>query len=372
MRMRLRHLAFRVRHPHIAAAQRNGACGRTDFAVGGGSGCPGTDAAGGISRWGSDGLAHTYGVSRAYEPPTRHILDWVGQRVHAGARVSAVVPLLGGVTAHMDRITIDSPTGSLDVVLRRWPTEDLSEGLVAREAAALAAVRGHGVPAPELLAMDEDGAATGVRCTLTSALAGQPDLKPADLLGWLGQLATTQVAIHAVPMHPQTQWGEDCGDAVRTPSPDRYGLRDRALEWLVDVGLREAAREAASGPLADEGALVHGDYQHFNILWCDGRLTGVVDWPNGGTGNRGSDVGHCRLNLAVLFDAKTAGDYLVMYERAAGGRVDRRADLRALLCFDLEWQRFIPHQVSGRAPLDVPGMPGRVAAAVRSALDGIG
>lgn len=311
-------------------------------------------------------------MSREYEPPTRHILAWVGHRVHAGARVTAVAPLQGGITAHMDRITVDSPTGLVDVVLRRWPTEDVTEGLVAREAAALAAVRGHGVPAPELLAMDEDGAETGFRCTLTTALAGQPVLNPADLPAWLGQLANTQAAIHAVPKHRQTQWDEGYGDGAPTPSPDRYGIRYRPLEWLVDSGLREAAREAASGPLGHERVLVHGDYQHFNILWGDGRLTGVVDWPNGGTGNRGSDVGHCRLNLAVLFDAKTSGDYLVMYERAAGSRMDRRADLRALLCFDLDWQRFIPHQVAGRAPLDVPGMPDRVAAAVRGALDGIG
>ncbi len=144
------------------------------------------------------------------------------------------------------------------------------------------------------------------------------------------------------------------------------------MDWLADSGLREVAREAASGPLGDEEVLVHGDYQHFNVLWCDGRLTGVVNWPNAATGNRGSDVGHCMLNLAVLFDAGVAGEYLAMYERAAGVRVDRRADLRALLCFDHEWQRFIPRQVAGRAPLDVAGMPGRVAAAIRGALDGLG
>ena len=108
------------------------------------------------------------------------------------------------------------------------------------------------------------------------------------------------------------------------------------------------------------------------MLWSDGRLTGVVDWPNAATGNRGSDVGHCRLNLAVLFDAETAADYLVAYERAAGAPVDRRADLRALLCFDLEWQQFIPQQVAGRAPLDLAGMPGRVTAAIRQAVEGLG
>ncbi len=259
----------------------------------------------------------------------------------------------------MDRLTVSSPTGLTDVVLRRWPGGDWAEGLVAREASALASVRGRSVPAPELIALDEDGAQTGVRCTLTSALTGQPDLSPADMQSWLGQLATTQAAIHAVPDHPQTRW-------------DGWYQDDAPLEWLADPGLRDAARAAASGPLVEENVLVHGDYQHFNVLWRDGRLSGVVDWPNAATGNRGSDVGHCRLNLAVLFDTSTAEDYLVMYERAARVRVDRRADLRALLCFDLEWQHFIPRQVAGRAPLDLAGMPGRVAAAIRGSLDEIG
>ena len=283
----------------------------------------------------------------------------MAQQVDPRARVNAVAPLPGGIIAVMDRVTIDAPSGFTDVVLRRWPDEDWSEGLVIREASALAAVRGHGVPAPQLLAMDEDATETGVRCTLTTALTGRPDLAPADMRSWLSQLATTQAAIHAVPDHPQTRW-------------DGWHDDGRPLDWLADRGLRAAAREAVSGPLVDEEVLVHGDYQHFNVLWHQGRLSGVVDWPNAATGNRGSDVGHCRLNLAVLFDAASAGDYLVRYERAAGVPVDRRADLRALLCFDLEWQGFIPHQVAGRAPLDLAGMPGRVAATIRGALDGIG
>ncbi len=254
--------------------------------------------------------------------------------------------------------------------MRRWPGEDWADGLVAREASALAAVRGSGVPAPELIGADEDGAEAGVRCTLTSALDGEPDLSPVDMRSWVGQLAATQAAIHAVPDDPQTRW--DGSDDDGTSSPDRYGLRPRPLDWLADGGLRDAARDAASGPLVEEKVLTHGDYQHFNVLWCDGRLSGVVDWPHAGTGNRGSDVGHCRLNLAVLFGPGAAADYLATYESTAGVAVDRRADLRSLLCFDLEWQHFIPRQVAGRTRLDVAGMPGRVAAAVVDTLNEMG
>lgn len=290
---------------------------------------------------------------------------WVARQVHPRARVTATSSLPGGLTAAMDRITVDRPGGPVDVVLRRWPdAEEAADHLVTREAAALAAVEGHGVPAPRLLALDATGAEAGVRCTLTSALPGQPDLTPADRPSWLGQLAATQAAIHAVP---------DPSPAPRDPgTPDRYAVRYRPLDWLTDRALRDAAREAAAGPLPDERVMVHGDYQHFNVLWWEGRLSGVVDWPHAGVGIRGSDVGHCRLNLAVLLDAGAAADYLVGYERAAGVRVDRRADLRALLCFDLDWTEFIPRQVAGRAPLDLPGMAGRVADTVRAALEDLG
>ena len=293
---------------------------------------------------------------REYQAPTQRVLRWAAYQVHPRARVTSVAALPGGITADMDRLTIRYPSGLADLVLRRWPDGQEAEGLVAREVSALAAVDGHGVPAPQLLAMDENGAETGARCTLTTALAGQPCLTPTDKRSWLAQLATTQAAIYAVPEYPPTRF-------------DGWYHEGAALDWLVDRGLREAAREAASGPPVEDKVLVHGDYQHFNVLWCDDRLSGIVDWPNAATGNRGSDVGHCRLNLAVLFDATTADDYLARYEHAAGVRVDRRADLRALLCFDLEWRQFIPHQVAGRAPLDLAGMPDRVTAAIRSAVD---
>lgn len=305
-----------------------------------------------------------------YAPPSPEILQWVAHNVRPRARAIRVASLPGGITADMDRITVETPTGVDDVVLRRWPSEDRAEGLVAREAAALEAVRGR-VPAPRLIATDEDGATTGVRCSLTTALPGQPDLAPVDMQSWVDLLATTQAAIHAIPDHPPTLWDGWYDDGAASSSPDRFGVRYRRLDWLADRGLRDAAREAASGPFAEERVLVHGDYQHFNVLWSDGRLSGVVDWPSAGIGNRGADVGHCRLNLAVLFGSRTAEDYLLRYEHAAGVRVDRRADLRALLCFDLEWQRFIPRQVAGRAQLDLRGMPDRVAAAVRSAVDSI-
>lgn len=78
--------------------------------------------------------------------------------------------------------------------------------------------------------MDEDGAETGVRRTLTSTLTGEPDLCPTDTRSWLGHLATTQAAIHMVPNQLQARWDGWYGDGV-------------TLDWLEDRGLCDAARE---------------------------------------------------------------------------------------------------------------------------------
>jgi aminoglycoside phosphotransferase (APT) family kinase protein len=129
---------------------------------------------------------------------------------------------------------------------------------------------------------------------------------------------------------------------------------------------------AGSPRLDDQAGFAHGDYQHFNVLWQGGQLIGVVDWPNAATAPRGVDVGHCRLNLAVLFSADLADDYLAAYEQAAGLKVDARAELRSILNFDQSWPDFIPRQVDGRAPLDIAGMSDRVVDLVRRLVHRLG
>lgn len=137
---------------------------------------------------------------------------------------------------------------------------------------------------------------------------------------------------------------------------------DPDLDWLDDPGLAAEARAVIATSSTDPPALLHGDYQHFNVVWRDGHLSGVIDWPLGGAGNRGLDVGHCRLNLAVLFGVDAAMTFLDRYEAVAGSRISPSADLIELLAFSAAWPSFIPRQVAGRRPVDGPGMAGRVRA----------
>ena len=113
---------------------------------------------------------------------------------------------------------------------------------------------------------------------------------------------------------------------------------------------------------------MHRDYQHFNILWSRGELTGIVDWLEAGPGPPEADVGHCRLNLTLLFSADVADRFRQLYEAESGLQVDAWWDIHQLLSYDASWKQFLPIQIAGRAPLDVDGMTGRMEQVLLGAL----
>ena len=59
---------------------------------------------------------------------------------------------------------------------------------------------------------------------------------------------------------------------------------------------------------------IHRDFHPTNVLWLDGKVSGVVDWPNACRGPAGVDVGHCRVNLALLYSVEVADLFLTAYE----------------------------------------------------------
>jgi aminoglycoside phosphotransferase (APT) family kinase protein len=187
---------------------------------------------------------------------------------------------------------------------------------------------------------------------------GRVDLTPPDPDSWLRQLAATLARIHALPIRaaPFEPW-YDVSHVAVPPGATKPTVWRRAHE----VARVDVAR-------SDARTFIHRDYQHFNVLWRRGRLTAVVDWVNAGIGPPALDVGHCRLNLAVLYSAERAEAFRVAYEAAAGGAIDPRWDITALLSFGPEWPSTIPIQIAGRAPFDAAGATARVEAVLAAAL----
>jgi aminoglycoside phosphotransferase (APT) family kinase protein len=284
--------------------------------------------------------------------PTPAQLDWVERAVGGGARVTGGRRMLGGITSSVHRLSLRLPGGaSTQVVLKRYTDPDWGDvrSMVRKEAAALTAVAATSVPAPRLLGASPDGADTeGVPSVLMTRAPGHVWLAPADLGAWIRQLATLLPSVHA---------GAGSGLSIEALGVDPATVPASARR--PDVW-RAAASLGAARPPAGELVLVHGDYQHFNVLWSRGRLSALVDWSSARMGSPDIDVGHCRLNLAVLYSVGVAERFRHAYESEAGRRVDPWWDIRQLLSYDDTWREFIPVQVAGRARVDVRGMTARV------------
>jgi aminoglycoside phosphotransferase (APT) family kinase protein len=268
--------------------------------------------------------------------------------------------LTGGLTSIVHRLTVERNGRHEEYVLRWWVPDSEGEHWIARvvplETAVLTKLEGCDIPAPRVVGSTTD-AALGGPALLMTLLPGKVHLMPRDREGWLRQMAEMLVRIHALPLDgkPFESWLDH---SQLSPPMDA----SRADVW------REAIALVAEGRPPARTCFLHRDYQHFNMLWSRERLTGVLDWIEACTGPPEVDVGHCRLNLTVLFSADVADRFHAMYEAESGHTVDTWWDVHALLSYGTSWKQFLPIQIDGRAPLDVEGMTGRMEDVLERAL----
>ncbi len=204
-----------------------------------------------------------------------------------GVRVVGIRRMTGGIVAAVHRLTVEHvPSGRRElVVLRQYE----HHGDVEREAVILGQVAGAGLLAPRLLAASATGAGAGGHpALLMTRLPGRADLSPGDPGRWLGQMADMAARIHQA--------------AITLPARDRQDhgpWRPAVPASAARPGSWRALGRALAEPAPPyQQQFTHGDFQHFNLLWSRGRLTGVVDWGSAESGPPDIDVGHCRLNLA--------------------------------------------------------------------------
>ena len=280
--------------------------------------------------------------------PSTEALAWVEREL--GGRVVHARRMSGGIVAAVHRLTVEhTRSGQREfVVLRQYGEHN--EHDVARESDVLGKAVKAGLPAPRPLAASATGAETGGHPSiLMTRVPGRPDLSPTDPDDGLGQMADVAARIHEAAI--------EAPDYERWIDPSQLTVpatATRPESW------RDLARVLNEQESPYRPRFIHRDFQHFNLLWSRGRLTGVVDWGSASSGPPDLDVGHCRLNLAVLYGAERAERFRLAYEARAGRRVDPWWDLYALASYTDAWPQFIPIQVNGRTEVDVAGMTGRV------------
>ena len=279
-------------------------------------------------------------------PVPQRALDWCAAAV--GGRVNAVRPLAGGTSSAVH--AVDAAGRAL--VLRRFVRADwLAEepDAPAREARALELAAGGTVPAPALVAVDPDGEAAGEPALLMTRLPGATVWSPPVRAPFLDGLAAVARAVWATPLPagpaPVPDYAPYAPAASRAPAWSR-----RPAVWARAVEAFATAR-----PADDRRVLVHRDLHPGNVLWADGAVTGLVDWPDASVGSPAADAGHCRMNLAWTLGPEAADRFTA----ACGiGDVHPWWDLAAAL--------------GGFSDADLEGLPRAHEPFVAAALDRLG
>lgn len=235
-------------------------------------------------------------MARSEDLPSPGALEEVRRLAGSSAVVVGVARLAGG--QHADTWRVDTENPAISVVVRQFPAGDPA---AANEQRALGALDGLGGLAPLPLGADLTGRWSERPTSLVSWLDGRADITPADPKGWAGELGRALAAVHAVP-------------SERLAELPSMFLGSGGSEEILGGPLAAEVRSRWSQLVTSPEVLTHGDYWSGNVVWRDGRLTGIVDWSGGSRGPRGYDLGWCRLDLVLLFDEQIADDFLAAYE----------------------------------------------------------
>lgn len=269
--------------------------------------------------------------------PAAGALEEVRRLAGPAARIRGAVRLEGG--QHADTWRVDTADPETSVVVRQFPVDDPAP---LRERRVLEALDGLGGLAPVQLGGDLDGRRWGRPTSLISWLDGRPDITPAEPRGWARELGRALAAVHAVPAERLEKL------------PSVFDGRGGSVEILggpLAAEVRSRWPEVTAAPQV----LSHCDYWSGNVVWRDGKLTGIVDWSSGSRGPRGFDLGWCRLDLVLLFDEPVADEFLAAYEDVAGEMVGelRLWDRWAAARSDESVGSWVPNYLPlGRADLD--------------------
>jgi hypothetical protein len=239
-------------------------------------------------------------MTRSEVLPTSGALEEVRRLAGSSAVILGATRLAGG--QHADTWRVDTEKPAISVVVRQFPIDDPAP---LREQRVLRALDGLGGLAPVLLGGDLDARRSRYPTALTSCLDGQADITPTDPRAWARQLGVALAAVHLVPSER----------LAGLPSVfEHSGGSPEALGGPLAAEVRSRWSQVVSST----EVLAHSDYWSGNVVWREGKLTGIVDWSGGSRGPRGFDLGWCRLDLVLLFDERVADDFLAGYEEALG------------------------------------------------------
>jgi len=238
------------------------------------------------------------------EPFRRLLHDWQPR-----SRLLRTWPLTGGVSARITALEVADERGSItrSVVREHGEVDRAGNPDIARDEFRLleiAAAGGIACPAAQYLDVSCRHFANPV--LVIGFLAGEPEFEPDDLEGLIVGAADVLARIHAVPADERLAFlpRREAGVGPAPAAPD---------DTLQETRIRNALGANPLGAPRNSSTLLHGDFWPGNLLWDDGRLSGVIDWEDAHTGDPLADLGNAIFEFSVAFGAPAALSFTTAY-----------------------------------------------------------
>ncbi|MFD1412630.1 phosphotransferase family protein [Oceanobacillus jeddahense] len=235
--------------------------------------------------------------------------QWIVSHFPGEVIIHHVYLLEGSTTATMYAIVLQlSVEKKTELVLRQYEKNRTAKD-IEQEADSLKTAASLTVDTPQCIAVDPDGEVIGKPLLLMRKIEGKVNILPINQTEWLGRLAETLARIHdnSIENFPWKHERYQKADEIEIPA------------WSSKQGVWERLKEIAMQPEPSyKPIFIHRDFHPTNVLWKDGKVSGVVDWASSCLGHAGIDVGHCRWNLAMLYGVEAADSFLSAYQEKMG------------------------------------------------------
>ncbi|SHG57236.1 Predicted kinase, aminoglycoside phosphotransferase (APT) family [Ornithinibacillus halophilus] len=243
---------------------------------------------------------------------SKKMANWIQKIIGEKSNIVSVEQMKGSTSSILYHIHVEGYRYKELVVRQHNNWEWLKEepDLVLHEVGSLELASKVRIQSPEVLAYDPTGEECGSPAILMTKVVGDVKLKPKNMSKWLDSMAETLVKIHSIDAKDFSwkYFSYNQVNQIEVPS------------WSsISKHYWEKALEIAQSPRpVEQYTFIHRDYHPTNILWEDGEVCSVVDWVNACYGPKGVDIGHCRINLAMLYNVEVADEFLEAYISHAG------------------------------------------------------
>jgi aminoglycoside phosphotransferase (APT) family kinase protein len=214
--------------------------------------------------------------------------------------VSPLTQLQGGYETFTYRFELDGAADELPgpLVLRLYP-EFYGTRNAVWESTVQNVLAGEGFPVAQAYVVCTDNSILGGAFFIMDHLPGQLlAVAPQDSVP--GLLGKTQAQLHNIDPAPLIGALEAKGIAEY-----EYRLASR-LDWLRDKArklpwIRQAVNWLVDNcpPEPERLSVCHGDFHAFNILYADGKVTGVLDWPGFALADPAFDVANSIVIITI-------------------------------------------------------------------------